>query len=631
MTVKADVGMNIKMNSKSFKDIILLEQGKPIDEAQIEVLIDFVNQRFDCADFRMIVLIKTYIAYKKLLSESLVEKIKDAMLGFKYWMDEPGSDGMCFWSENHQILFHTCEYLVGHLFPDETFRNDGNPGYYHIEKAHKKIVRWLDYKFRFGFIEWHSNTYYEEDIAPLVMLVDYANDHEIVEKSRMILDLLFLDMALHSFEGYFVATSGRCYETQKKDSNLHDVNDILAHAFGIIKKDYDYERLSSLFILSKNYQVPDVIKMIAQVKDPLMIKDSMGLDLNEVKRTLQNNDIDDLGMFLWQMEAFTNPESIDMTMKIFNAWKLHDNNFLKDLGSVNIPVLRKLKLLPLVVRILNPATQGVAIERANTYTYKTKDYMLSTAQKYHPKKFGDQHHIWQATLPNQVNIFSTHPGSPMFDDAARNFSPSYWVGNGINPLSVQDENTLFLMYDLTPRKGYLERERQHLIHFYFPMKKMDQVVQRDQVILGRVKDSYIAIISSKPYEVKEEEELIYFGKKLQFIVLVSSKDEMGSFENFNKHVKSLSYKFSSQKVSLQNNHHYLLRSSGRFFKDQKKMSLSYDRFDTPFVQSKRDPKKLTIYYHNDVLFLDFKNLKREEKCYARTVLLPKRSPSRKLH
>src|SRR5690606_12686534 len=130
-------------------------------------------------------------------------------------------------------------------------------------------------------------------------------------------------------------------------------------------------------------------------------------------------------MFLWSMEAFTNKESIEMTMDIYNAWNLKENNFLKDLESVNIKVLRELRLLPLVVKLLNPATQGVAIERANTYTYKTSSYMLSTAQKYHPKKFGDQQHIWQATLDEKLSIFSTHPGSPMFDDAARNFSPSF--------------------------------------------------------------------------------------------------------------------------------------------------------------------------------------------------------------
>ena len=104
MAVKDDVGMLIKMNTKCFKDIIELDHGKTIDETQILDLVDFVNNRYDCADFRLICLVRTYIEYRQLLTENTVKAIKDSMLNFKYWMDEPGSDGMCFWSENQQVL-----------------------------------------------------------------------------------------------------------------------------------------------------------------------------------------------------------------------------------------------------------------------------------------------------------------------------------------------------------------------------------------------------------------------------------------------------------------------------------------------------------------------------------------------
>ncbi|MDO9628550.1 MAG: hypothetical protein Q7I99_01510, partial [Acholeplasmataceae bacterium] len=520
MAVKEDVGMLIKMNVKCFKDIKRLDEGFQIEEKEILDLVDFVNNRYDCADFRLISLIKTYLSYKDLLSSETVKAIEDAMLNFKYWMDEPGSDGMCFWSENHQLLFHTCEYFAGDLFPDHSFSNDGHIGLYHKEKAKPKILDWLENRFKYGFTEWHSNTYYEEDIAPLCVLVDHAKDLEIVNKAKIILDIIFLDFAMHSFNGYFVASSGRCYEEQKKDREKADVNDILAHAFQIQKREYDYERISALFILCKSYKVPEIIIDIAKNKDKQIIKDSMGLNLSEVKHEFKDNDINKKGMFLWSMEAFTNTRSINMTMKIFNAWNLKENNFLRDLESVNIPILRKLGLLPLVVKILNPATQGVAIERANTYTYKTDSYMLSTAQKYHPKKFGDQQHIWQATMGDKISVFSTHPGSPMFDDAARNFSPSFWVGNGINPHAIQHENKLFLIYDLSPRKGYLERNRQEYVHFHFPRDEFDQVIEKGSIILAKKKQNYIGIIASKKPKKFEDSEIIYEGKYSQFVLIL---------------------------------------------------------------------------------------------------------------
>ncbi|MCR3906059.1 MAG: hypothetical protein NUK62_03420 [Tenericutes bacterium] len=616
MAVKEDVGMAIKMNVKCFKDIILLDHGQSIDESQILDLIDFVNNRYDCADFRLICLIRAYLGYKELISKNTISKIEQAIFDFKYWMDEPGEDGMCFWSENHQLLFHTCEYLAGITFPDKVFTNDGKTGKEHAKKARPKIMRWLKYKFQYGFIEWHSNTYYEEDIAPLAVLIDFANDDEMIEKSKIIMDLLFLDMAMHSYDGYFVSSNGRCYEDQKINRELADVNDILAHAFGIQKREYDYQRISSMFLLCKNYRVPKIIKELAKVKGTQIIKDSMGLNLKEVKKEIPNDEIDDRGMFLWQMEAFTNKESIDMTMKIFNAWNLHENNFLKDLKSVNVPILRKLNLLPLVVKILNPATQGVAIERANTYTYKTDYYMLSTAQKYHPKSFGDQQHIWQATLPNDISIFSTHPGSPMFDDAARNFSPSFWVGNGINPHAVQDKNIVLLMYDLTARKGYLERNRLMYIHFYFPTEKFDEVIEKDRKVFAKTHKSYIGIICSNGHEINNKNELIVEGKKSQFIVILGDEKQDESFEKFIEKIESYKYKMTNKKIVLKADHHYQLSFNKAFKIDGVVQNTEYDRYDTPYVESKRKPENLTINYNNKTLYLDFDRTIRKEISHA---------------
>jgi len=612
MAVLQDVGMDIKMHTKCFKEIYLLDLGQTIDETDLLKLVEFVNRRYDCADFRLIVLIKTYLSYKHLLSAHAVERIEEAMLHFKYWMDEPGDDGMCFWSENHQILFHTCEYLAGHIFKNQTFINDGNLGSVKCEKAQIKIHRWLDYKLTYGFIEWHSNTYYEEDIAPLIMLVEFSKDQKMVEKSKMVLDLLFLDMAMHSFEGYFVATSGRCYELQKKDSTTHDVNDLLTHAFGIQQKEIDYTRLSSLFILSKAYTVPKVIKEIARDKSLVIIKDSMGLNLSEIHREINNHDIDDKGMLLWQMEAFTNKESIEMTMDIFNQWQLQENNFLKDLNAVNRKPLRKLGLLPLVVKLLNPATQGVAIERANTYTYKTKDYMMSCAQHYHPKKFGDQQHIWQATLPGLINIFSTHPGSPMFDDLARNFSPSFWVGNGINPHAIQDENKLFLMYDLNPRKGYLERNRQYFVHFHFPFNRFDEVVEFEKEIYAKINVTYVAILMSKTYTKIDPNEIRIHGKHSQYIVVLSSEENEGSFKDFIDRIQQNTFSFSKHKITYQDHDTFTLKMDKPLIKNGQKVSTDYKRFETPYVNSERKPKHLEITHQGYMLIHDYKLVSRKD-------------------
>jgi hypothetical protein len=84
--------------------------------------------------------------------------------------------------------------------------------------------------------------------------------------------------------------------------------------------------------------VPSVLMEIAHEKGPLEIRDSMGLNLNEVRDKFRSaQTVTDMGRYLWAMEAFTNPESVNMTMKMFRLWKLRTNDFLKDLKVLDKP------------------------------------------------------------------------------------------------------------------------------------------------------------------------------------------------------------------------------------------------------------------------------------------------------
>lgn len=612
MSVKKDVGMQIKMNVKCFKDIDKLDRGEKIDEAQVFDIIDFANERHDCADFRLICLIKTYFDYRHNLSEKCQLAIYECMKNFKYWMDEPGNDGMCYWSENHQLLFASCELLAGQLLENEIFTNNGMSGKEHYDKAKARLLRWFDYKFKYGFIEWHSNTYYEEDIAPLCVLVDCAKDEKIVQRAKITLDLLFLDLAMHSFDGYFVASSGRCYELQKKDPANADVNDILRHAFGIQKGEYNFERISSMFLLCKNYTVPTVIVDIAKCQDKMKICDSMGFDLSNIRKEIKNSDINDFGMLLWQMEAFTNSQAVNNSIDVFNAWKLYDNVFLQDFKMINIKILRKLNLLPLLTKILNPAMNGVAIQRANVQTYKCKNYMLSTAQNYHPREFGDQQHVWQLSLKNGINIFSTHPGCAMFDDSARNFSPSFWVGNGVNPFAFQNDNVLLLGYKLNVRKGFMERNRQHLVHFHFPFDKFEKVILKDKSVFAKAGNSYVAIFSTVALEKKGTDELIARGKTSNFAVIVENGESFASLDEFEQSFKNATIVGNGSYTHFVNDKDYFAHFKRGLKIDDKPIRTNYDRLETPFANAKRGECVYNISIGNSRLELDGKNLTRRE-------------------
>ena len=103
---------------------------------------------------------------------------------------------MELWTENHQILAWSSEYLAGQLYPDEVFPNNGQTGRWHMEHAAQKIQRWIDWRARTGMAEWDSVVYYNMDFSALLNLVDFAQDNQIALQATMMVDLLFFDIAV---------------------------------------------------------------------------------------------------------------------------------------------------------------------------------------------------------------------------------------------------------------------------------------------------------------------------------------------------------------------------------------------------------------------------------------------------
>ncbi|MDP3130032.1 MAG: hypothetical protein Q8N15_01735, partial [Bacillota bacterium] len=79
--------------------------------AELAGSIAYVDARYDVADFRVNSLVRLYLSYGEIMPASSVAELERVLLGFKYWMDQGGEDSMCYWSENHQILFSVSEYL----------------------------------------------------------------------------------------------------------------------------------------------------------------------------------------------------------------------------------------------------------------------------------------------------------------------------------------------------------------------------------------------------------------------------------------------------------------------------------------------------------------------------------------
>ncbi len=586
-----------------------LELGQSLalsDYQAIEYACQFIDKRYDCADFRMQPLIWMLFKHSSAIEAPTYLRIKNALLGSKFFMDQPGQDSMCLWSENHLLLFSTAEYLIGQLFEDELFTNDQLSGTEHKRIAKERILIWLSQRFEYGFVEWYSNTYYEEDIAPLANLIEFCDDEEITTKAKMIMDLLLFDLATQSYQGHFNSTSGRQYEQGKKSGNDTAMS-------GVIEKVWGYpsvrseKGLDQLFIYCTNYDIPAVIKSIGLDSSTQIIKASTGLDLSEFKQEFKHKPELESIMMQWAMESFSNPEVISDTVNYVSKHNLLTNEFLNSFKQIDLSILKKTNLLPLVSKALNPVTNGVAIQRANTYTYKTPHFMLATAQKYHPGEFGDQQHIYSAVLPNNICVFTTHPASPLSADGALGLSPNYWVGNGRNPHSAQDENVNLTLYVIEDKKGFLEQSLLFESHCYFPTSKFDLVEKNERLVIGRVAETFIAVHSLHPCDIRNDE-LIQKGQITGWVTELSCSDSetfeqfMGRMLEANIEVDDVTRTFSYQSRKA-----YRVEYQGNFFVDGEKVDTCYPRFDSQYSGQGRNPEKIRIEFGCDSLELDITN------------------------
>ena len=120
------------------------------------------------------------------------------------------------------------------------------------------------------------------------------------------------------------------------------------------------------------YQVPEVIKEIFKDSSSVQIvKASNGITLEELVSDGYVGESVGQMMMQMGMEAFSNPEVIDNSIRYLNENKLFENEFLNDFKLVNLWPLTLTKTLGPISSLLNPSTNGKAIQRANVYTYQT--------------------------------------------------------------------------------------------------------------------------------------------------------------------------------------------------------------------------------------------------------------------
>ncbi len=191
-----------------------------ISDEAIEAACGFIDRRADCADFVLLPMLRLLHHDKRLsrLPAHQKERMKRSILGFTYWVDEGADSTMWFDSENHRIGFHTIEYLAGLLYPKEIFTESGQNGLFHAFKGRARAMEWLRQRVRFGFNEFHSDSYMPVTLSAILCLRDVSPFEEFALRSMAgaLLQFCAFTLAVNTFEGGIAAPRGRTYSAPLK-------------------------------------------------------------------------------------------------------------------------------------------------------------------------------------------------------------------------------------------------------------------------------------------------------------------------------------------------------------------------------------------------------------------------------
>jgi hypothetical protein len=132
------------------------------------------------------------------------------------------------------------------------------------------------------------------------------------------------------------------------------------------------------------------------------------------------------------------------------------------------------------------------LSEVNKVTYRTRDFMLSSAQDYAPGNPGKREHIWQATLGPDAVVFVNHPFITDEMDIAES---NLWVGNQILPRVAQWGDLLIAIHHIP------EDDWMGYTHAYFPMTKFDEYAFNGNWAFARKSDGYLALSALNGFEL----------------------------------------------------------------------------------------------------------------------------------
>lgn len=438
--------------------------------------LDQIESRYDCSDFLVCGLIRYLKNYE--LTPELSQRVKEVLLHYRYWMDQDGSDAMCFWSENHSLMFYVSAMNAGELYPREYFVRAGMTGAELYENGKQKMEQWLTDVEAHGFEEFLSTVYMCVTFAGLLNAIDYTPD-SISERATKVTDRLLEMLAQHTYKGSIIAPMGRVYRQviypflQGAQALMNLVNPDIPYSYG---------EGWLAFYATSSYKLPADLEK--KMKEDADLCYSTGNALIKLEKN--------------PFYCLTSVQSPRMD-EGFKRW----NNLTLSTGEVD-------KTTHEYTKSLNERFHGTTCFEPGTYGY--------------------QQHMWSAALDAETHIFVNHPGGTCDSSQMR---PGYWYGNGVMPAVRQENGILCANYQIP------ENYPIHFTHVFWPEVKFDETRHSEHWLYGKKGDGFVAIWCSERLQPHNDQvmdcEYRSYGNDISYLCICTGTDSCKNLDDFIKY------------------------------------------------------------------------------------------------
>jgi len=434
----------------------------PGDEALLEETLRLIEERVDCADFLVCGLVRYLKNYP--VSKALKAHVRQVLTGWRYWMDQDGFDGMCFWSENHCLMFYASAMQAGEMYPDDWFPLARRTGAQLSSWGREMIRLWIDDVEQYGFEEFHSTVYMCVTLAALLNVIDYA-DPEISDRAARLTDRMLNLLAVHTFRGGIIAPQGRVYRGA--------LYPFLTGAMALMNladptQPWDLGEGWLSFYATSKYRFPEEM--------PSLMAREASLDYTSGNARIRLEKHED-----WCLT------SVQIPREPFRRWE-------------------------------NIARRPDADPSGHAFVKSFNECFHGTTC-FQPGVFGYQQHLWYAALDGEAVLFINHPGS---SSEGGDMRPGYWHGSGVFPALKQEKNLLGLIWRIPEEHPF------HYVHLYAPSCRFDEIRQQGHWLLFRKGQGYIGLWSSvlpEPWSnMNFDCEQRFWGSEAAFVCLCAGRE-----------------------------------------------------------------------------------------------------------